>query len=61
MPAYRVNPVAGTTSDGHLGDGIVLLAVDNLPCELPNELVIFQQPAEAVRAGSDRCRLRHKP
>jgi len=41
MPAYRVNPVAGTTSDGHLGDGIVLLAVDNLPCELPNDSSSF--------------------
>ena len=41
MPAYRVNPAAGTTSDGHLGDGIVLLAVDNLPCELPNDSSTF--------------------
>ena len=41
MPAYRVDPVAGTTSDGHLGDGIVLLAVDNLPCELPNDASTF--------------------
>ena len=35
MPAYRVDPTTGTISDGHLGEGIVLLAVDNLPCELP--------------------------
>ena len=41
MPAYRVDPVAGTTSDGHLGEGIVLLAVDNLPCELPNDSSSF--------------------
>jgi alpha-aminoadipic semialdehyde synthase len=41
MPAYRVDPVAGTTSDGHLGDGIVLLAVDNLPCELPQDASTF--------------------
>ena len=41
MPAYRVNPVAGTTQDGHLGEGIVLLAVDNLPCELPNDSSTF--------------------
>ena len=41
MPAYRVDPAAGTTSDGHLGDGIVLLAVDNLPCELPNDASTF--------------------
>ncbi len=41
MPAYRVDPVAGTTQDGHLGEGIVLLAVDNLPCELPNDASTF--------------------
>lgn len=41
MPAYRVDPAAGTTSDGHLGNGIVLLAVDNLPCELPNDASSF--------------------
>ncbi|BBO67709.1 alanine dehydrogenase [Desulfosarcina alkanivorans] len=41
MPAYRVNPAAATTSDSHLGDGIVLLAVDNLPCELPNDSSTF--------------------
>lgn len=36
-PAYRIDPVKGTWSDGHKGDGIVVLAVDNLPCELPND------------------------
>ncbi len=41
MPAYRVDPGAGTTRDGHLGEGIVLLAVDNLPCELPNDSSSF--------------------
>lgn len=41
MPAYRVDPAAGTTCDGHLGEGIVLLAVDNLPCELPNDASTF--------------------
>ncbi len=41
MPAYRVDPVAQTTHDGHLGPGIVLLAVDNLPCELPNDASSF--------------------
>ncbi len=35
MPGYRVDPITGGTVDGHLGEGIVLLAVDNLPCELP--------------------------
>ena len=41
MPAYQVDPVTGTTCDGHLGDGIVLLAVDNPPCELPNDASTF--------------------
>jgi saccharopine dehydrogenase (NAD+, L-lysine forming) len=41
MPAYRVDPITGTTQDGHLGEGIVLLAVDNLPCELPNDSSTF--------------------
>jgi alanine dehydrogenase len=41
MPAYRVDPVAGTIEDGHLGEGIVLLAVDNLPCELPRDASSF--------------------
>lgn len=35
MPAYRVDPAEGTIRDNHLGKGIVLMAVDNLPCELP--------------------------
>jgi alpha-aminoadipic semialdehyde synthase len=41
MPAYRVDPTAGTIEDGHLGEGIVLLAVDNLPCELPQDSSSF--------------------
>jgi alpha-aminoadipic semialdehyde synthase len=41
MPAYRVDPVAKTIMDGHLGEGIVLLAVDNLPCELPKDSSLF--------------------
>ena len=41
MPAYRVDPLSKTVSDGHLGSGIVLLAVDNLPCELPNDSSTF--------------------
>ena len=41
MPAYRVDPLAGSTQDGHIGEGIVLLAVDNLPCELPNDSSTF--------------------
>jgi saccharopine dehydrogenase (NAD+, L-lysine forming) len=41
MPAYRVNPITREVSDGHTGDGIVVLAVDNLPCELPNDSSTF--------------------
>jgi alpha-aminoadipic semialdehyde synthase len=41
MPAYRVDPLSQTIHDGYLGAGIVLLAVDNLPCELPNDASIF--------------------
>lgn len=40
-PAYRVDPVAGTIHEGHLGAGIVLLAVDNLPCELAFDASTF--------------------
>jgi alpha-aminoadipic semialdehyde synthase len=41
MPAYRVDPLTREVSDGHIGDGIVVLAVDNLPCELPNDSSTF--------------------
>ena len=41
MPAYRVDALTGKTSDGHLGEGIVLMAVDNLPCELPHDSSTF--------------------
>jgi alpha-aminoadipic semialdehyde synthase len=41
MPAYRVNPLTREVSDGHTGDGIVVLAVDNLPCELPHDSSTF--------------------
>jgi alpha-aminoadipic semialdehyde synthase len=40
-PAYRVDPGTGTIHEGHLGAGIVLLAVDNLPCELPFDASTF--------------------
>jgi saccharopine dehydrogenase (NAD+, L-lysine forming) len=40
-PAYRLDPATGTIRDGHLGEGIVLLAVDNLPCELPYDSSSF--------------------
>jgi len=36
-PCYVVDPVAGEVRDGVDGRGIVVMAVDNLPCELPRE------------------------
>ncbi len=41
MPAFLCDPLTRTTKDGHKGEGIVLLAVDNLPCELPNDSSTF--------------------
>lgn len=41
MPAYQVNPLTREVHDGHIGDGIVVLAVDNLPCELPRDSSVF--------------------
>ncbi len=41
MPAYRIQPLNQTVEDGHIGDGIVLLAIDNLPAELPRDSSIF--------------------
>lgn len=41
MPAYVVDPVTRSVTDGHTGDGVVVLAVDNLPCELPNDSSTF--------------------
>ncbi len=40
-PAYRVHPQSRSVSKGYLGEGIVLLAVDNLPAELPNDASRF--------------------
>jgi len=36
-PVFVYNPLRGTIQDGHTGDGVVVMAVDNLPCELPAE------------------------
>lgn len=41
MPAYLCNPLDRSIVDGHKGEGIVLLAVDNLPAELPNDASRF--------------------
>jgi alpha-aminoadipic semialdehyde synthase len=36
-PVFVYNPSNDTIKDGYKGDGIVVMAVDNLPCELPKE------------------------
>ena len=36
-PIYVYDPLTGEAHDGHEGRGVVVLAVDNLPCELPRE------------------------
>ncbi|MCP4694668.1 MAG: hypothetical protein GY859_41960, partial [Desulfobacterales bacterium] len=40
-PAYRCDPISRAIRDGHEGDGVVVMAVDNLPCELPNDASVF--------------------
>ncbi|KPK70144.1 hypothetical protein AMJ82_03915 [candidate division TA06 bacterium SM23_40] len=40
-PIFVYNPFDGTTRDGHEGTGPVVLAVDNLPCEIPRESSIY--------------------
>ncbi len=41
MPAYLCDPRKRSSTDGHTGEGLVLLAVDNLPCELPYDASTF--------------------
>ncbi|MBN1953423.1 MAG: hypothetical protein JW900_00095 [Anaerolineae bacterium] len=36
-PIFVYHPFSGETSDGHAGEGVVVLAVDILPSELPRE------------------------
>jgi len=36
-PTYVVDPDTGAIQDGVAGRGPVIMAVDNLPCELPRE------------------------
>lgn len=36
-PVFVYNPLTDTIQDGYAGDGVVIMAVDNLPCELPGE------------------------
>ncbi len=37
LPTFVWDPLADTTIDGVAGEGPVIMAVDNLPCELPTE------------------------
>ena len=34
-PIFVYDPISGQTNDGHEGRGVVVMSVDNLPCELP--------------------------
>ncbi|HIH29733.1 MAG TPA: hypothetical protein HA260_08025 [Thermoplasmata archaeon] len=36
-PVFVYNPLTDTIKEGYEGDGVVVMAVDNLPCELPKE------------------------
>lgn len=37
VPAFVWDPLTGVATDGHEGPGVAVMAVDNLPCELPRE------------------------
>jgi len=39
-PVYVCNPEEGQVRDGYEGKGVVILAVDNLPCEIPRRASI---------------------
>lgn len=36
-PVFVYNPKTNDITDGYTGEGVVVMAVDNLPCELPRE------------------------
>lgn len=37
QPVYVYNPDTDSHTDGFMGDGLAIMAVDNLPCELPKD------------------------
>ena len=41
MPSFIYNPGTNSISDGVDGEGIVVMGIDNLPCELPKESSIY--------------------
>ena len=52
-PVFVYEPATGQVRDGVAGNGPVILAVDNLPCELPVERFTVLQPvAEPLYPGS---------
>ena len=36
-PVFVYNPLTDSIKDGYAGDGVIVMSVDNLPCELPRE------------------------
>jgi alpha-aminoadipic semialdehyde synthase len=36
-PVFVYNPITESVQDGSTGEGLVVMSVDNLPCELPRE------------------------
>ena len=57
QPFYVYEPGTGSVHDGVEGDGLLLMAVDNLPCELPldssREFGIALMPFVPAIAGAD--------
>jgi len=40
-PVFVYNPLSDTIKDGYLGEGVIVMGIDNLPCELPKESSIY--------------------
>ena len=59
-PSFVYNPETDSIKDGVEGKGIVVLGVDNLPCELPKEssnafsTVLFDFVSEIIKADYDK-------
>ena len=57
-PHFVYDPITGEVSDGTAGRGLVMMAVDNLPCELPAEAsVAFSDALEPFVADLVRADL----
>ena len=67
IPVYVYDPQTDTITDGCSGDGVAIMAVDNLPCELPRESShefsdsLYKFVPEIAKAdftgGFDSCKL----